>query len=156
MWPESQLWLKQFNVKKEAYHGGQFAGNESRKLLNNVDKLEALSPPIQCERFIIAFKSFNEVVSSCYSEDLKANYLSKIKIFSNDYMKLNISVTPKIHAVMYHIAEFCQMAGRGLGPWSEQAGESVHHDFNETWKRFQVNDIKHHLYGEVVESSMYV
>ena len=148
VWPESKLWLKQCNVKKEAYHGGQFAGNESRKLLNNVDKLEALSPPIQCERFIIAFKSFNEVVSSCYGEDLKADYLRKIKIFSNDYMKLNISVTPKIHAVMYHIAEFCQMTGRGLGPWSEQAGESVHHDFNETWKRFQVNDIKHHLYGE--------
>ena len=58
-------------------------------------------------------------------------------------MKLNISVTPKIHAVMYHIAEFCQMTGRGLDPWNEQAGESVHHDFNETWKRFQVNDIKH-------------
>ena len=109
-----------------------------------MDKLEALSPPIQCERFIIAFKSFNEVVPSCYGEDLKADYLRKIKIFSNDYMKLNRSVTPKIHAVMYHIAELCQMTGRGLGPWSEQAGESVHHDFNETWKQFQVNDIKHH------------
>ena len=44
-------------MKKEAYHGTQFAGNESSKLLNNVDKLEALSPPIQCERFIIAFKT---------------------------------------------------------------------------------------------------
>ena len=118
VWPESELWLKQCNVKKETYHGGQFAGNEIRKLLINVDKLEALSPAIQCERFTSAFKSFNEVVSSRYGEDLKADYLRKIKISSNDYLKLNISVTPKIHAVMYHIAEFCQMTGRGLGPWS--------------------------------------
>ena len=33
VWPESENWLKSCNVKKEEYHGGSFAGNESRKLL---------------------------------------------------------------------------------------------------------------------------
>ena len=42
IWPDSEEWLKACNVKKEEYHGGSFAGNESRKLLQNVDHLEAL------------------------------------------------------------------------------------------------------------------
>ena len=41
-------------------------------------------------------------------------------------------VTPKIHTVIFHIIEFCKVTGRGLGPWSEQTGESVTHDFKET------------------------
>ena len=60
-------------------------------------------------------------------------------------MKLGITVTPKVHTVMYHVAEFCIMTGRGLGPWSEQTGESVHHDFKETGMRNNVNDIERQL-----------
>ena len=41
---------------------------------------------------------------------------------------------------MFHISEFCLMMGWGLGPWSEQTGESVH-DFKETWQRYKANDI---------------
>ena len=41
-------------------------------------------------------------------------------------------VTPKIHTVIFHIIEFCKIMGLGLGPWSEQTGESVTHDFKET------------------------
>ena len=41
-------------------------------------------------------------------------------------------VTPKIHTVIFHIIEFCKVTGRGLGPWSEQTGESVTQDFKET------------------------
>ena len=57
-----------------------------------------------------------------------------------DFINLGISITPKVHAVMFHIANFCAITGRGLGPWHEQSGESVHHDFKGTWKRFIVND----------------
>ena len=68
--------------------------------------------------------------------------------FTQDYMKLGISVTSKVHAVIFHIAEFCEMTGRGLGPWSEQTGESVHHDFKETWKRYKVNNTDRDIYGK--------
>ena len=44
VWPESEDLLKACNVKKEEYHGGSFAGNESRRLLRNVGRLEALPP----------------------------------------------------------------------------------------------------------------
>ena len=127
VWPASEGWLKACNVKKEEYHGGSFAGNPSRKLLLNIDRLEALEPPEACKKFISAFKSFNDVVTACYGNELDVDYLRKIAIFAADYYRLGISVTPKVHAVIYHIAEFCELTGRG--PWSEQTGESVHYDF---------------------------
>ena len=49
LWPDSKNWLKLCNVKKEDYHGGSFAGNESRKLVKIIDPLEALSPPSSCK-----------------------------------------------------------------------------------------------------------
>ena len=36
----------------------------------------------------------------------------------------------------------------GLGPWSEQKGKSVHHDFKEIWMRCKVNDTNREIYGE--------
>ena len=63
-------------------------------------------------------------------------------------MKLGITVTPKVNAVIFHVAEFCTMTGRGLGPWSEQTGESVHHDFKEMWQRYKVKNIDLPTYGD--------
>ena len=49
---------------------------------------------------------------------------------------------------MFHIAEFCTIIGRRLGPWSRQSGESVHHDFKGVSDRFIVNDTNCDIYGE--------
>ena len=75
IWPESEGWLNVCNVKEEEYHSGNFAGNESRRLLKNVDQLEALSPPADCVKFVTAFRSFDAVVSSCYGENLEGDFL---------------------------------------------------------------------------------
>ena len=137
-WPDSEEWLKVCNVKKEEYHGGKFAGNESRKLLRYVNRLEQLNPPASVNNFITAFNSFNAVVDACYGKELHPDFERRIAVFALDYLKLGITVTPKVHAVIFHVAEFCQMTGQGLGPWSEQAGESVHHDFKQIWKNYSV------------------
>lgn len=49
-------------------------------------------------------------------------------------MELGIEVTPKVHAVFFHVKEFCEKNGLGLGFFSEQAMESVHFDFKSTWE----------------------
>ena len=51
--------------------------------------------------------------------------------FSQLYRELGITVTPKVHMVEQHITEFMGLKGEaaGLGFYSEQAIESVHHDF---------------------------
>ena len=97
-----------------------------------------------------AFSAFNDVVSSCYGFDLATDYEEKIEIFRQSYMQLGVSITPKVHAVFYHIADFCNLTGFGLGPWSEQCGESIHHDFNEVWGHFKVNDTDHPKYGKAL------
>ena len=90
-WLDSNNWLKLCNVKKERYHSGSFAGNKSRKLLQSIDRLEALRLPSLC-KFINTFKSFNQVVSSCYGSALHPEFEDNIATFAKDYMKLGISV----------------------------------------------------------------
>ena len=91
LWPDSKSWLKLCNVKKEDYHGGSFAGNESRKLLKSIDRrLEALSSPSSCTKSINAFKSLNKAVSSCYGSELHPEFQDKVATFAKDYMKLGI------------------------------------------------------------------
>ena len=111
IWPQSMYWLKALNVKKEEYHCGRFADNNSRNLPQNVGCLKALNPPSSYGKFVRACNSFNKVVSSCYGTELHPEFQCKIAIFSKDYMKLSITVTPKVHAVMFYVAEFCLIMG---------------------------------------------
>ena len=147
IWLESERWLAACNVKKTDYHGGQFEGNDCRTLLNNVRTLEELCPP-QFSQFVATFDKFNEVVRSCYGSELLYNYDVTISEFKDEFMKLDISVTPKVHAVFFHIEEFCSLTKMGLGPWSEQASESVHQEFTKCWNRYKVKDTDHPLYGQ--------
>ena len=146
VWPENETWTKSCNVKKTDYHGGQFTGNDCRKLLKNVDKIE--NPTGMVRNYVDAFDAFNDVVNACYGDQLMDDYVEKIKLFSIVYNKLRINITPKIHAVVYHIEEFCTLTGRGLAPWSEQTVEAAHHDFNKTWENFKVKDMENPVYGD--------
>ena len=145
VWPGCEAWLKSCNVKKEDYHGGSFEGNESRKLLKNVQKLREIIPT-EYEEFANTFEVFNRVVTACYGTNLASDYKEHIADFRNSYLKLKISVTPKVHAVFWHIIDFCEVFGMGLGPWSEQCSESIHHDFKATKDRFKDED--HQDYGK--------
>ena len=148
VWPQSDDWLKScFVRKKKDYHGGAFEGNGCRKLLKNIDNLKQICPE-EHALFVDAFSTFNDVVSACYGSQLHPEYKAKIVEFKNAYLKLKVSVTPKVHAVFYHIEEFCSLKKMGLGPWSEQTSESLHHEFTDCWENYIVKDEEHPLYGE--------
>ena len=115
VWEDSERWLASCYVKRSEYHGGCFEGNDCRKLLKNVHNLRMLSPDT-CEVFVSAFGAFNDVVAACYSKDLCPDYKNKIEIFKESYLKLNIPVTPRVHAVYFHVPEFCGLMGMGLAP----------------------------------------
>ena len=53
---------------------------------------------------------------------------------------------PKVHDVFYHV-EFCDWKKMGLGPWSEQTSESLHHKFTKCWEKYKVWDTDHPQYG---------
>jgi hypothetical protein len=139
VWPDALQWAENCHVIREAMHSGSFTGNSTRKLLPHVDDLEAICPPI-CVPFVEAFRAFNEVVDSCYGSKLNVNYKDCIFVFKNKYLALNINVTPKVHAVFYHIEDFCEQHQKGLGQWSEQASEAVHADFSKTWIKYKVSN----------------
>ena len=146
VWPGVTEWSSKHNVIRSEYHGGMFEGNECRKLLKNIDSLWTLCPD-EHSGYAQALEDFNEVVASCYGYDLEPDFEEKIAQFKSSYLRLDINVTPKVHAVFYHISEFCKYTGMGLGPWSEQTSESLHHDFNLTWKNYKVKNMDNSRYA---------
>lgn len=146
LWPEANRWTDLCNVEQEPYHGGVFNGNACMQLLQQID---LLVDPLSCPRqeYIAAFQDFASVVESCYGKHLSDNYEDAIKRFQHSYAKLNVRITPKIHAVFYHIKDFCASHRLGLAHWSEQAIESIHADFKKTWARYAVG-CKNQRYGE--------
>ena len=147
VWPRSEEWLKSCFIKRSEYHGGSFEGNECRKLLKNIESLKQLCPP-KYTPFVDMFSSFNDVITSCYGSELHASYKRNIQTFQRNYLKLEISVTPKVHAVFFHVQEFCELTKMGLGPWSEQTSESHHHKFTKCWEKYITKDTEHPQYGK--------
>ena len=47
-----------------------------------------------------------------------------------------------------NVEEFCSETGMGLGPWSEQTSEALHHDFNRMWENFKIKNMEHPLYNK--------
>ena len=126
-------------MQRVAFHGGALNGNSCKRLLDNVDKLEELADDLTVLPFVRAFRDFHRVVKSCFGMELKDNYDNDILAFKTSFLDLNIAVTPKVHAVLFHVPEFCHRRGTGLGIFSEQASESVHHQFKKTWGKYKVS-----------------
>lgn len=146
-WGGSDRWPKKLHLEREAYYGGSFTGNSCMILLKNVDTLQSICP-LHCLRYVDAFRKFYRVVNSCFGFSLNPEYQKFIEDFKNSYLALEISVTPKLHAIFYHVGEFCERRQQGLGLFSEQAFESVHHDFSQVWEDFKVKNIHHPKFGE--------
>ena len=96
--------------------------------------------PIELMKYVDTFQKFNNVVDDCFSNVLKPTFKTSIKEFERSYLMLGISITPKVHTVIKHVEDFCKKHGKGLGFYSEQAMESVHHDFDVTWESYKVSE----------------
>lgn len=139
IWPDAEKWIELANVQRQAYHGGVLNGNGCMKLLQHINILE---DSLKCpqKQFIAAFHAFKAVVDACYGMNL-GDFREAILEFSSAYTALEIRITPKVHAVMFHVRDFCERNTSGLGIWSEQSTESLHSDFDKTWQRYKVSGI---------------
>ena len=139
-------YMKDQNISWCAYHPGTFEGNQARKFLKFSEKLLVpakklpFSSQYKAIEFISTIMQFNKVVVACFGQELRQNFRETITKFEEMYRKLPISVTPKVHLVFVHLIEFLENKGfvAGLGAWSEQAMESVHHDMKMEWDRTKV------------------
>jgi hypothetical protein len=151
-WPPLLDWLKTKHIVLEPYHGGHtLEGNECNKVLRNLESLaEVLPSPLSV--FMLTLKSFRDVVSSCFGFLLDPYFrdvLAKFKInFLALHRQFNVSVTNKIHIILTHVQEFCEMTDKALGEFSEQETENAHTAYDDTWNRYKVKDSSSSVYHQ--------
>ncbi len=140
LWPGAKEWPTLLHIQLQPYHGGHFAGNECHKLLQNIDILQRLAEKAcayQALGFIETLRNFRDVVNACFGSALQRDFKEKIEKFRTSYLFLPITVTPKVHAVFYHVAEFVEKHQTSLGIFSEQATEALHSKFKVHWERYK-------------------
>ena len=145
----AMLWIQKCCQMTKGYYGGTLQGNACRSLLSKGKVL--LDPDIlgdtpkeAIEPFIEALNCFNEIVTECFStEVVTANVQDLLDSFLKAYLKTGLTITLKIHAVLNHLIPTLNLPflkGRGLGVCTEQAGESIHHYFNEKfWLKWKLS-----------------
>ena len=151
VWPNVVKWPSALHIQQEPYHGGQFAGNACHKLLSNLDLLQRIAETesaFQVFGIIDALRKFKSVVTACFGMVLEDDFSEKIDRFRDSYLAImNISVTPKVHAVFFHVKQFIEIKRAPLGVFSEQATESMHHNFSSHWQRYK-RDRNHPEYAK--------
>ena len=135
VWPDAEKWPKECNMTPDPMYGGVFNGNDCRTLLKKADILQSLSySHLEVQPFTQAFRALDKVVEACFGTTLNPSYMERISEFRNSYIDLvelkYINITPKVHAIIHHVQEFCEKSG-SLGRHSEQASESVHADLKK-------------------------
>ena len=137
-------WLKPLGLVKSAMHGGQFNGNMLTGVLGSTDRLRTLLSAKEfdsCCNLLEAMDQLESVRAACFSATFLADdFKEKIKELATLWLRIGLPVTVKAHILFVHVAQFLDFQNessdgspRGLGYWSEQASESVHHDFNKLW-----------------------
>ena len=135
-------WIENCSVERQVtYYGASFTGGSCKTLLENVNSLRS-NKCLFCLKYVQTLQDFKSVVHDCFGNVLRSSYEKSIEKFKSSFLSLEVSVTPKIHAVFYHVPDFCRSVNKSLGFFSEQTTESVHHDFNETWKKYKVSKRK--------------
>lgn len=139
---DTKAWIKKLCIHREVIHeGAGFNGNSCKTILDNINHLRS-SSNLGIVKYVDVLHKFSKVVKSCFSKELTPEFKSSIEEFKNSYLSLDINVTPKVHAVFFHVVDFCSQNNIGLGFHSEQAFETVHYDFKQTWSRYKVSQEK--------------
>ena len=85
-------------------------GNECKTLLEWTDVLEDHLPS-EHYKFWNIFRSFNDIVSSCFSYALDPDHKRNIHQFEAAWKECSLSITPKVHLVFEHLEEVCEFYG---------------------------------------------
>ena len=132
-------WLKDLHLEKCVYHGStSFNGRACRTLVQNFARLEGLCPyddsRFRAQLFVQAFRTLDSVVASCFGNTLSDSYSDDIDVFERAYCDLGYPASPKVHALIVHVRQFIERSGKSLGIFSEQACETFHSVFQNSWK----------------------
>ena len=133
------IWLEKNQIYRLKYKGEGLNGPACSKLLEKLTLLEDDPEfPQTLKPFTFALHAYNRVRYSCFSNQLIEGYGDRIKEFKRSLNHLRdakgkpINIINKMHILFEHVEDFCILTNRGLGYYSEQAKEAIHHDFKST------------------------
>ena len=95
-------WAKELGISRSTYHGGQFEGNQCRKMLKEVDILQMMlerSGSYVGMPYVQALRAFNDVVTKTFGADLDPGYEAAIAEYRRCYMELKLPVNVKNHVI---------------------------------------------------------
>jgi hypothetical protein len=86
LWGEAEMlaWCKRNGVMRRGYQGGTFDGNNSKRILEKLEALEAECPPV-CRPLVKLLWSFKSIVEGCFGRELDPNYESIIANYAREY-----------------------------------------------------------------------
>lgn len=131
-------WIKRVGTIAEG-RSGTFNGNSSRKLMEKRHLLKEYLHDSSTHYFIDLIGSFNYVVDACFGYQLAENYSQVIEHFAWLIKIHKVPITPKIHILLNHAPQFIEENNKGLGYFSEQQFESVHHVWSEHFENYKIN-----------------
>ena len=157
--PHFKEFLHTLNLDRERYEKYtskcNFEGNDCVTILKHIDEFFAFTKDCSGSLYQFAvqphlhfLRAFSKVVSSCFGFHLEPDYAEKIDLAREAFdslvtataglmpAKRQVRYFYKFHVVAFHVAEFVDVFGP-LGPYSEQAGETVHSWWTSLWKNYR-------------------
>ena len=137
---EAKQFLIENHITKEGYHGGELEGGQCDKLMNLVDRLETMIPD-EHKSIIDAFKAIKYLNKCVSGKILDENWKQSIASFEESIMflhgKYGLSLTPKMHILCTHVAQYIELTGKPLGYVTDQTIENAHQLVNRRMERSQ-------------------
>lgn len=147
----AQMWANKAGVRHQQRTFG-FTGKACHSLMESLDALEAdvalrgflnvsVQSPFHLTTLILnvfqALNLYKRIYKACFMEKLDPGYATMIEEFGEIWENLKLPNSSKFHILRFHVKQFCDKTGQSLGVFGEQASESVHSDFTETWGRYR-------------------
>ena len=148
--PELVNILQNLHIQRSKYHGKNFEGNQCRKILNNINKLNIPNHLREYKDTLICLKALHIV---CNSQFLPHNYIEVLDKFSSSWSnlknKFNVSTTPNIHIILDHLEDYFNETPLTLLKTSDEIVESMHQVvFKRLMKGYNVKDVKNPTHGK--------
>ena len=115
--------------------------------MNNIENLKISG----AEHIIKAIKYFNDFRKKAHGSSLDPSWKIPLDEFKTQYLLIeNISKPLKLHIVFAHMEDYINIycKPKGLGIFSKQTRESIHHQFLPIYMKYAMKNIYANSYGE--------
>ena len=130
------------NIHQVGYQGGKYTGNLCSQLLDRRAILEEKYPDIATMLEIFHILTKHLFTCGPISTAMLDHYSEMMDLFKEAWQKTEMSVTHKVHYMIFHAIDTMRTWNLKLGSLSEQDGESLHHYFEE-YRNYTSNHSNH-------------